>query len=301
MDQWNDQGWKKALEYFQQAVNKDPNYAAAWAGLSDAYAILGYQYDLPPKKAYQDARTAAERALAIDENSAEGHAALGISYWVDRDFSKPEPELRRAIELNPNLALAHEYYSWFLASLGRFSEAQEQNAKAQELDPLSLGQNSWAGQIHLLQHDFDSAIAKFKRILETDPNYANAHLVLGDAYFAKGMCHEGQQEASNYMTLMGFADKADPGARAYATAGCNGFLRLRIQTESDAGQMDFYYPSQVAEDYARMGDKDAAFAWLDRCYQEGAGINFVKFNPAFDGLHSDPRFADLLRRMGLPN
>lgn len=301
MDRWNDEGWKKGLEYFQQAVNKDPNYAAAYAGLSDAYAMLGYEYDLPPKKAYQDARTAAEHALAIDRDSAEGHAALGTSYWVVFDYTEPEAEFRRAIELNPNLALAHEYYSWFLTSVGRFSEALEQSRKAQELDPLSLGQNSWEGQIFLYQHDFEGAIQQFKRILETDPNYANAHLALADAYIAKGMCHEALQEASTYMTLMGFGDKSHSGERAYATAGCNGFLRLRIDIESDAGKMDFYFPYQVAQDYARMGDKEKAFYWLNRCYQEGAGMNFVKFDPAFDGLHSDQRFADLLRRVGIPN
>jgi TolB-like protein/Tfp pilus assembly protein PilF len=301
MDRWNDEGWKKGLEYFQQAVNKDPNYAAAYAGLSDAYAMLGYEYDLPPKRAHQDARASAERALALDPGSAEGHAALGTSYWIELDYGKPEAEFRRAIELNPNLALAHEEYSWFLTSVGRFSEALEQSRKAQELDPLSLGQNSWEGQIYLYQHDFDGAIKQFKRILETDPNYANAHLTLADAYIAKGMCHEAQQEASTYMTLMGLGDKSQPGARAYATAGCNGFLRLRIDIESDAGKMDFYFPYQVAQDYARMGDREKAFYWLNRCHQEGAGMNFARFDPAFDSLHSDPRFADLLRRMGLPN
>jgi serine/threonine protein kinase/Tfp pilus assembly protein PilF len=301
MDQWNDEGWKKGLEYFQQAVNKDPNYAAAYAGLSDAYAMLGYEYDLPPKKAYQDARASAERAIALDPGSAEGHAALGTSYWIAFDDNKPEPEFRRAIELNPNFALAHEYYAWFLTSVGRFSEALEQNRKAQELDPLSLGQNSWEGQIYLYQRDFDGAIKQFKRILETDPNYANAHLALGDAYFAKGMCHEAQQEASSYMTLMGFAEQASSGKRAYDTAGCKGFLQIRIHVQSDAGKMEFYFPYQVAEDYARLGDKEAAFTWLHRCFEERAGMNFVKFDPAFDSLHSDPRFADLLRRMGLPN
>jgi hypothetical protein len=115
------------------------------------------------------------------------------------------------------------------------------------------------------------------------------------------MCHEAQQEASTYVTLMGYGGKSDLGARAYATAGCNGFLQVRIHIESDAGKMDSYFPYQVAQDYARLGDTEKAFYWLNRCFQEGAGMNFVKFDPAFDSLHSDPRFADLLRRMGLPN
>jgi tetratricopeptide (TPR) repeat protein len=263
--------------------------------------MLGYEYDLPPWDAYKQARSAAERALAIDKDSAEGHAALATSYWIFRDFAKPEPEYRRAIELNPNLAMAHEEYAWFLTSVGRFSEALEQSREAQELDPLSLGQDSWRGQIFLYQHDFDRAISQFKKILDVDSNYANAHLALSDAYYAKGMCQQTQQAASSYMTLMGFAKEAESGQRAFAESGCQGFLRVRIKMQSDSTKMEYYYPLQVAQDYARLGDKDSAFHWLNRCYEEGAGVNFTKYDPALDSLHSDPRFAELLRRMGFPN
>jgi len=121
-----------------------------------------------------------------------------------------------------------------------------------------------------------------------------------DAYYAKGMCEQVQQSASTYMTLMGFPKEAASGKSAFSESGCKGFLRIRIAIQNDSTKMEYYYPYQVAQDYARLGDKEKAFFWLDRCYQEGAGMNFVKIDPAFDSLHSDPRFADLVRRVGLP-
>jgi serine/threonine protein kinase/tetratricopeptide (TPR) repeat protein len=301
MDAWNDKSWQRAAEYFQKAVDKDPNYAAAYAGLSDAYGILGYFVLLRPKEAYDKARAAADKALALDENSAEGHAALGSVYWVTRDFSKAEREYRRAIELNPNLALGHHHYSWLLAAVGRFPEAEEQDRLAQQLDPLSLQTNSWEGDLYYNEHQFDKAIAQHQRVLEIDPNYADAHLSLSDDYFAKGMCEQGMQEAATYMKLIGYPDVESRAHRIYTRSGCKGFLLERIRKQSDAQNMEFYFPFQVAEDYVRLGDKEKAFYWLDRCYNEGIGMNFVKLEPAFDDLHSDPRFSDLLKRMGLPN
>jgi eukaryotic-like serine/threonine-protein kinase len=301
MDQWNDQSWKKAAEYFQQAVDKDPNYAAAHAGLSEAYGVLGFYVDLPSKEAYEKARQSAERALALDDNLAEGHAALGNYYWMHLDFAKAEPEYRRAIELNPNLAIAHQYYAWYLASVGRFPEADEQQRRARELDPLSLLTNSSVGDLLANEGDLDASIALNKKVLEIDPNYAYAHLSLSDEYFAKGMCEQGALEAATYMRLTGYPEVEEHSKHVYATKGCKGFLLERILFQSDSTKVEFYFPYEVAQDYARLGDKDKALYWLNRCYEEGAGMNFVKFDPAFNSLHSDPRFADLLKRMGLPN
>jgi eukaryotic-like serine/threonine-protein kinase len=301
MDAWNDKSWQKADEDFQKAVDKDPNYAAAYAGLSDAYGILGYFVILPPKEAYNKARAAADRALALDENSAEGHAALGSVYWITRDFSSAEREYRRAIDLNPNLALAHHHYSWLLAAAGRFPEAEAQDHLAQQLDPLSLQTNSWQGDLYFYEHQFDKAIAQHQRVLEIDPNYADAHLSLADDYIEKGMCDKAAQEATTFMALMGYPKIAAHGREAFAKSGCKGFLLARIRGQNDAANTEFYFPYEVAQDYARLGDKDKAFYWLDRCYNESVGMNFVKVDPPFDSLHSDPRFADLLRRMGFPN
>jgi eukaryotic-like serine/threonine-protein kinase len=300
MDKWTDSGWKKAAEYFDQAVSIDPNYAAAYAGLSDAYRVLGYYADLPTKDAYEKARVAAERSIALDDTLAEGHAALARYEWVNWDFPAAEREYRRALDLNPNLAQAHQYYSAYFASVGRLTEAEEQSRKAQELDPFSLPINTWLGDVSYYAHDFDKAIALYEKVLETDPNYAYAHLSLSDAYLAKGMCDQGMKEALTYMGLIGYADLAAEGKRTYMKSGCKALLLARIQGESDSQKTEFYYPYEVAEDYMRLGNKEQAFYWLGRCYSEHFGMVFVKVEPSFDSLHSDPRFADLLKRIGFP-
>jgi TolB-like protein/Tfp pilus assembly protein PilF len=299
MDEFNDNGWKKAAESFQKAIDKDANYAAAYAGLSNAYALLGYFVDVPPKEGYEKATAAAERSLALDGSSAEGHVAMALAHWVRRKFAATEQEYKKALQINPNLALAHSYYSWYLPAVGRFAEAEQQIRIAQDLDPLSLQTNAWLGDLYYFQHDFDHAIEQHRKVLELVPDYADAHQSLADDYFAKGMCKESLQEGWIYLTIMGFPQIAERSRQDWAKFGCNGVLRRRIQTQSDPANMVTYYPLQVAEDYARLGDKEKAFYWLERCYTEQVGMNFVKFEPAFDGLHSDQRFTDLLKRMGL--
>jgi len=300
LDKFTDQGWKNAAQYFQQAVDKDPNYAAAYAGLSEAYVLLGYDVDLPTKEAYQKARAAAERSIALDDTLAEGHAAFGRYYWATWNFADAEREHRRAIELNPNLAIAHLYYSAFLASVGRFAEAEEQARRAQELDPLSLPINTWLGNLSYYERDFDKAITLFKRVVETDPSHADARLSLSDTYFAKGMCNQGVQEAEAYMELTGYPKIAEHGKQAYAKSGCRGFLLARIAHETDPSDLELYDPFRAALDNALLGDKGKAFYWLERCYTEHVGLGFVKIDPVFESLHSDPRFADLLKRIGFP-
>jgi len=300
MDKWTDPAWKRAAEYFQQAINKDPNYAEAYAGLSDADRALGYYADLPTKDAYEKARAAAERSIALDDTLAEGHAALGRYKWVNWDFPGTEREYQRALELNPNLALAHQSYSAYLVSMGRFAEAEEQGQRAQELDPFSRMINTWLGDISSYEHNFDKAITIYQRVLEADPSYAYAHLSLSDTYFAKGMCDQGVKEALTYMRLTGFADIAAQGERTYTKSGCKAVLLARIQGESDPEKTELYYPYEVAEDSMRLGNKEQAFYWLERCYSEHFGMNFVKVDPSLDNLHSDPRFADLLKRIGFP-
>jgi tetratricopeptide (TPR) repeat protein len=300
LNKFTDQSWKNAAQYFQQAVDKDPNYAGAYAGLSEAYVLLGYDVDLPTKEAYEKARIAAEHSIALDDTLAEGHAAFGRYYWANWDFPAAEREHRRAIELNPNLALAHQYYSGSLASVGRFAEAEEQGRKAQELDPLSLSINTWLGDLSYYEHDFDKAITLYDRVVKTDPAYPYTHLSLSDAYFAKGMCDQGVKEALTYMGLTGYPKAVEIGKQAYAKSGCKGLLLARIARESDSSDLEFYDPSRAAGDYALLGDKEKAFYWLERCYTEHVGMGFVKVEPLFDSLHSDPRFADLLKRMGVP-
>jgi TolB-like protein len=300
MDKWTDSNWKNAAQYFQQAVDKDPNYAAAYAGLAEAYVLLGANVDVPTKEAYEKARVAAERSIALDDTLAEGHAAFARYLWVILDFAGADRESRRAIELNPNLALAHQEYSRYLTSIGRFAEADEQGRRALELDPLSLQLNSWLGDLSYFEHELDRAIALYRKVLETDPNYAYPRLGLSDTYFVKGECERAVKEVMTYMELTGYPQLAASGRQSYAKSGCKGFLLQRIVVESDSSKLEFYEPIRAASDYALLGDKEKALYWLERCYTEHAGMVWVKVDPAFDSLHSDPRFTDLLKRIGFP-
>jgi serine/threonine protein kinase/tetratricopeptide (TPR) repeat protein len=300
MDKFTDAGWKKAAGYFQQAVDKDASYAAAYAGLAEAYGFLGAESDIPSKEAYQKANAAANRAIAIDDGLAEGHASLGFVDWTTLEFAAAQRELHRALQLNPNLAIAHLYYSRYLGSLGKFSEAEKELDRAQELDPLSLQVIFDAGRLFYFRRQHDQAIAKFQKVLEIDPNNATAHLGMSEAHFAKGEYAAAVEEGSQYLIASGYPAIAAEVKQAYVKSGYRGALQHRISKQSDPGNLELYYPWQVALDYARLGDKDKALLWLEKCYAERAGLVFLQVEPALENLHSDPRFSDLVRRMGLP-
>jgi TolB-like protein/tRNA A-37 threonylcarbamoyl transferase component Bud32/Tfp pilus assembly protein PilF len=300
MDKFTDASWKKASEFFQRAIEKDPNYSAAYAGLADAYGVLGSISDLPPKEAYEKARAAANRAITLDDGLAEAHASLGYIDLLTWEFGAAERELQRSIELNPNLAIAHLYYSRYLNSLGRFNEAEKELSRAQELDPLSLEVMFHAGQLLYFQRQYDQAIEQFQKILEIDPNYATAYLLMFDAHFEKRDYAAAVQEESQYFTSSGFPEVAAEFKQAYAKSGYRGALQFRVGRQSDPRTLEFYFPWQVALDYARLGDKEKSFLWLERCYAERQGLEFLKIEPALESLHSDPRFADLVRRVGFP-
>jgi TolB-like protein/Tfp pilus assembly protein PilF len=300
MDRVSDAGWKKAAGFFQQAVDKDPSYAAAYAGLAEAYGVLGEESDLPSNEAYPKANAAANRAIAIDDRLAEAHASLGSVDLNTWEFAAAERELRRALELNPNLAIAHSHYARYLWSLGRFSEAETELDRAQELDPLSLQVAFQAGRLFYFWRHYDQAIAQFQKLLELDPSYATAHLGMSGAHFAKGEYAEAVEEGRLYLIASGYTAVAAEAKQAYAKSGYRGALQHRISKQSDPGDLEFYYPWQVAQDYARLGDQEKAFLWLEKCYAERVGLLELKVEPALDSLHSDPRFADLVRRVGFP-
>ena len=300
MDKFSDASWKKAAGFFQRAIDKDPSYAAAYAGLADAYGILGSISDLPPKEAYDKARAAANRAITLDDGLAEAHTSLGYIDLLTWEFGAAERELQRAIELNPNLAIAHLYYSRYLTSLGRFNEAEKELGRAQELDPLSLEVTFHAGQLFYFRRQYDQAIAELQKILEVDPNYATAYLIMSDAHYVKGEYAESAADGQAYFIASGYPAIAAEAKQTYANAGNRGRLQFRIRLQSDPGKLEFYFPWQVVLDYVRLGDKENAFQWLERCYAERQGLQFLKIEPALDSLRSDPRYSDLVRRVGLP-
>jgi len=298
-----DDGFRKGRDFFQQAIDKDPNYALAYAGLADAYNRLGGWNVLPPGESFPSARAAALKALELDEQLAEAHTMLGsVKFFYDWDWSSAERELRRANEINPNYADGHQMYSYFLSVMGRLDEAMTEMRRAQELDPLSIEKLGGLGEILFYQRRFDQAIEQCRKTLEMDPNSGFAHWAIGNVYVKKGQFAEAIAEYQKAIPLSG--DSPDePASLAYALA-LSGKRREALQVIDELkerSQRSYISPTQVAIIYSGLGDKDQAFAWLNKAY-EGRDfiLVYLKVDPSFDSLRSDPRFADLQRRVGLP-
>ncbi len=296
---------KKSFEYFQQAIEKDPSYALAYAGLADAYLMLGAgEYAvLPPKEAFPKGESAAMKALELDSTLAEAHSTLGYSKDVfDWDWQGAEREFKQAIEFNPNYANAHHWYAGHLTQMGRHAEAIAEARKAESLDPLSLIISADVAMEALAPAGmYDQAMQQCRKTLEMDPNFAVAHACLSRSYEHKGMHKEAIAEIQNAVNLSGgsLVWVAALG-RAYALAGRRDEA-IKILNELKArSKREFVPPAGFVGIYAALGDKDQAFAWLEKAYQERSDIIPALKLPVFDPLRSDPRFQDLLRRVRLP-
>jgi len=294
------QSLPKAIGYFQQAIAKDPSYAAAYAGLSEAYGALAVLSGSGAGESLKNARTAASQALALDSQLAEGHMALAD---VDRDewkFGAAESGYKRALELNPNLAAAHLSYGVFLAALGRFSEALEQEQRTLELDPLSTLATLWVGQIYGFQRDYDKCIAQALRAQEIDPTYFIANFTLYNCYQGKGMDKEAVEAMAKLIASAGQPQGAEQLRQDFAAGGMKALRRKDIESASNPAS-PAYDPLRVAGGYSLLGDKDKAFLWLNKAY-EARDIQLInlRVDPTYDALRSDPRYADLVRRMGFP-
>lgn len=305
---WNKrtpEGLKKSLEYFQEAVEKDPSYASAYAGLAESYAISGsgnYRV-LSPKEAYPKAEAAAMKALELDGTLAEPHTSLAFSKMAYWDWQGAEQEFKQAIELNPNNANAHHWYGLFLSIVGRHGEAIAEERKAASLDPLSLIIISDLGDKALGPAGlYDQEIAQCRKTLEMDPNFAEAHRCLADGYEHKEMYKEAVAELQNAIALskgnlvllssLGYA-YARAGRRDEALKILNQ-LKARSKQESVAADLFAYL-------YAGLGEKEQAFAWLEKAYDEHeVAVWGLRCGPELVSLRSDPRFHDLLRRMNIP-
>ncbi|MGH9364577.1 MAG: protein kinase domain-containing protein [Thermoanaerobaculia bacterium] len=296
---------QKALECFQQAIDKDPAYAEAYAQLANSYAFLGYTgLDvLPARETMPKAKAAVLKALELDDTLAEAHTALGLVRWAyDWDWAAAEKEFQRAIELNPGYATAHLRYGNYFCSLGRFDAAIAEDRRALELDPLSLVMNHVQGWPYHLSGRYDQAIERYRKTLEMDPNFARTHLRLGEVLAAKGLYREAIGEYEKFSALGGGSTIALAligNARALAGERREA---LRTLEELTAESKRSYVPSfHFAIVHMGLGDKDQAFAWLDKAYEERSQFLVdLKFIPILDPLRSDPRFADLVRRVGLP-
>ncbi len=300
---WNKrtpEGIKKALEYFQQAVEKDPGYALAYAGLADAYTVLSFNSDTPPGESYPRAKAAASKALEIDDTLAEAHASLGFTLRnYDWDWPGAEREFQRAIQLSPNYAWARQGYAGYLSLLGRHTEALTEAKRAQAQDPLSLIITSLLGRYYYHARQYDQAIEQCRKALEIDPNFWVAHLFLGKAYERKALYEEAIAEfqKAGSVTIEASTDIG----YVYAVSG-HRHEALKVLDKLTQLSKRRYVPSyHIARIYAGLGEKDEAFAWLEKAYAQRDGwLNWLRVDPTLDSLRSDPRFTSLLRRVGLP-
>lgn len=298
---------KKAMEHFQQAIDKDPNYALAYVGLADCYVVLEEYAGTPASETLPKARAALQRALQIDDSLAEAHASLGIIDYNSWNFSEAEREFRRAIELNSNYATAHHWYSAYIRLVkGRSDEAMAEIRQAQQLDPLSpiIGINVAA--IHLMKGELDAAIEESKKVLELDPKFPEAHRALGFAYLRQGRYEEAIAELEKAVESSGRQSRclANLGA-CYAVAGKKAETRAILKELEDKYDRREALGQNLANLYAALGDKERAFAYLEKDFQAGSGtlpgIAYeAGYNILRDALSSDPRWNDLLLRIGLP-
>jgi eukaryotic-like serine/threonine-protein kinase len=296
---------KQAIQYFEQAIRLDSNYAPAYAGMADAYAELGNTDFLAPTESFPKARTAALRALDIDPSLSDAHTALAeVNWWYDWDWSRAEKEFRRAIELNLTSAVAHFHYAYMLSTMGRFDEGISECKRAQELDPLSLIVNVYCGYIYTLAHRFDEAIPWYKKGLELDPNSSIGHAELAWNYAVKGMPREALAEYQKMPNLPApQTDQLLSGGLGYvyAVAGKHDDALKTIAQLEKLGKEKYVDSYLIAQIYAGLHDNNEAFRWLDRgVAQRSASMVYLKTDPFCDNLHADSRFADLLRRIGVP-
>jgi len=303
---WNKRtadGLKVALAYFNQAIDEDPKYAPAYSGLADTYALLGdWQYSvMTPKEALPKAKAAAIKALELDSTLGEAHNSLAFCLdGFDWDLDSGGKEFRRAIELNPGYATAHHWYAWHLSLLGRHEEAIAEMRKAENLDPLSLIINADLSELLVLAHFYDESMHQSRKTIEMDPNFALAHNQLGQAYLQKQMHEEAIAELLKAVQLSGGSPTCIANlARAYAASGKRGEAVKLLSDLEKRSNPSYSHASEIAVIYAALGDTDQAMKWLEKGYEERFNPG-VLLRPGFDPLRSDPRFEDLLRRIGLP-
>jgi eukaryotic-like serine/threonine-protein kinase len=292
---------RKAIEQFQQAADRDPNYALAYAGLADCYCLLELYAGTPASETLPKAKAFAERALQLDNSLAEAHTSLGYTYDGLWQWGKAEDEFKRSIELNPSYPTAHQWYGILLLVEGRLDEALTETKRAQELDPLSLAIGQIVSQVYLARGDVNSAIEEARKVIDLDPRYPRGHSQLGFAYLRQGNYSEGTAELRKAVDLssdrqafagLGYA-YAVSGRRAEALAILKE-LETRYERHEALGQ-------DLAAVYAGLGDKNQAFAWLEKDFQARSGVlSRTRWYVYFESLRSDPRYADLFRRMGLP-
>jgi serine/threonine-protein kinase len=301
---WNKRtadGIRKAIEQFQQAIDRDPNYALGYVGLADCYLVLEEHASVPSSETLPKARAAADRALKIDDSLSEAHTSSAFIYQNQWRWAEAEAEYKRAISLNPNYPTAHHWFSIYFRTKRQFDDALREIKRAQELDPLSPIISENVAYVYLLKNDLNSAVEQCKRIIELDPSFPGARATLGGAYLKQRRFDEATAEFQKAVELSGRASRhlsslgycyAMTGRRAEALA----ILKELEEKYAKRESIGMY----LAGVYAGLDDKDQVFVWLERDFQQRSGtLAYITWFFNFDDLRSDPRYADLVRRMGL--
>jgi TolB-like protein/tRNA A-37 threonylcarbamoyl transferase component Bud32/Tfp pilus assembly protein PilF len=291
---------QRSIEYYQQALQIDPQDALAYAGMADSYAALEGYY-LPPWETMPRAKAAATKALQLDESLAEAHTSLGfVRLLYDYDWSEAEREFQRAIELNSNFADAHHGYAAYFAAMGKRDEALAEIRRAQELDPLSSAINVELAWLLFISRQNEQAIEQCRKMIDVEPRLALAHTFLALAYARKGQFAEAVAEAEKGRQLDDSPLVAAMLGGIYAAANKGAAARRVLEQLKEEAKQRYVCPYEVAVIHLHLGDKDQALKWLQKAYAEHEScMAWLKVDPRFDPLRSDPRFADLLRRIGL--
>ncbi|HKG79321.1 MAG TPA: tetratricopeptide repeat protein, partial [Pyrinomonadaceae bacterium] len=304
---WNkrtEENLRKSIGHFQSAIKEDPSYALAYAGLADCYNALGTVQvgAMPPIDARRDAEQAALKALELDSSLAEAHSTLGQVKHFNWNWTGAEQDFKRAIELNPNYANGHNFYASYLMSVGRVDESIAASNRARELDPFSLSVSAQRGFLLENARRYTEAIEQLRGVIAMDPNHYQAYWILGHTYAANQQFDEAVAAAEKAVEL----SERTPGALgilglAYGLAGRKAEANKVLNELLKLNESRYVTPAALVNVYIGLGDKDQAFAWLEKAYEERSNyIAYLKVFPIVDPLRSDPRFADLVRRVGPP-
>jgi len=294
----------KARDYFQQAIEKDPNFAQAYLGLGQYYDIAPDYAPLKPSETAPKARAAAQKALSIDPSLAEAHAIIGDSHMSEWDWADAEQELKRAIELDPNSAPTHRMYWLYLTNVGRYDEALREIQTVVRLDPLNLKANDNLGQHYSMTGQYDRALDQFKKVVEMDAGFAPVHTDLAAVYVLQGKYDLWLQEEKLGATLAHEPEYIaiyDDVSKVYIRSGGKAALHEWAEQEKALSKRRYEDPAVIGFTYAVAGEKDEAFAWLEKGVKEKSdGMQYIKNNSFLISLRSDPRYVDLLKKVGLP-
>src|SRR6516164_4340356 len=302
-NRWTEDGFYKAIEYFQHAVEKDPGYALAHAGLADSYVVLGWNSYLPPKDAFPKGKMAAAGALRLDPDLGEAHTTLAAVLWLyDWQWPEAQTEFEHSLALNPAYSTANHYYAEYLMTMGRHAEAIARMKKSLELDPLSLIISVGIGWACYMARQYEEAIEQLRRTVELEPHYPVTYWILGLSLRKRGRYELAIAEGEKGVQLSGGSPLIKAAlAQTLAIAGRESEAHQIVDELANLAKQKYVASYFFAGIYAGLGENDRAIAYLEKAFEEHSHwLIYLHIDPSMDSLRSNPRFEELLRRVGLP-